>query len=150
MEYLSQLFGGLCILLGGGLIIWQILAMERAAASRRWPRAPGEVLRSFVDRQEDSEGPMYLVKVICRYRVGDSEYTCNRLRFGLALWSNIPMSYFSRALRKYKGGDSVEVSYNPRKPEDSVLEPGFAPTMLSGLGFGLAFLLLGIFIFRQK
>lgn len=143
----TWLAGGLLTLTGAGLILWQALSMQRAAASRQWPRAHGEVLRSFVDEQEDSDAP-YLVKVICRYRVDGTEYTCNRLRFGLALWSSIPMTWFSRALKKYHVGDSVEVAYNPKRPEESVLEPGFAVTMLSGLGFGFLFLVLGILTLR--
>lgn len=148
-ELITQLAGGLCTLIGMGLILWQALAMERAAASRRWPRAPGEVLRSFVDKEEDDEESFYLVKVICRYRVGDAELTCSRLRFGMPLWSSVPMTWFSRALRKYRRGDRVEVAYNPKRLEDSVLEPGFAPTMLSGLGFGLVFFIVGIWILRS-
>jgi hypothetical protein len=150
-ELFNLLAGGLSILLGGVSIVWQALAIERAAESRRWPRAPGKVLRSFVDRREDGDGdgPVYLVKVICRYKVGDSEYTCDRLRFGLALWTSVPMTYFSRALRKYRVGDNVEVFYNPQNPEESVLEAGFAPAMLSGLGFGLAFFVMGILFLRQ-
>jgi hypothetical protein len=148
-ELLNYLTGGVVTAIGGGLIVWQALAMERAAASRKWPRAPGKVLRAFVDKEEDNEGPAYRVKVVCRYRVGDSEHTCERLRFGISLWTSIPMTYFSRALRKYTPGDSVEVAYNPQKPEESVLEPGFAPTMLSGFAFGLLFFIMGIIALRQ-
>ena len=144
-ELFKNLIGGVFILTGGGLIVWQALAMERAAASRKWPRAPGKVLRVFVDRQEDNEGPTYRVKVLCRYRVGDSEYTCDRLRFGIAFWSSLPIARISRALTKYTAGDSVEVAYNPEKPEESVLEPGFALTQLSGFACGLLVFILGIF-----
>ena len=148
-ELFHHLFGGFLTLAGGGLIVWQALATERAAASRRWPRAPGVVLRAFLDRSEGDEGPAYLLKVICRYRVGDSEYTCDRLRFGIALWSSRPKSRFSRALKKYTVGDSVEVAYNPEKPEESVLEPGFALALLSGFGFGILVLVMGILMLRQ-
>ena len=145
-ELFNNLAGGVVTLMGGGLIVWQALALERAAASRKWPRAPGKVLRVFVDRKEGDEGPMYLVKVLCRYGVGDTEYTCDRLRFGIDLWSSLSIARLSRALKKYAAGDSVEVAYNPKKPEESVLEPGFAPTLLSGLAFGLVFFIAGILI----
>jgi hypothetical protein len=49
----------------------------------------------------------------------------------------------------YRVGDSVEVFYNPQNPEESVLEAGFAPAMLSGLGFGLALFVMGILFLRQ-
>lgn len=146
---MDQLIGSLFTLLGGGLIVWQVLAMERAAESRKWPRAPGRILQSFVDKKNDSDGATYLVKVVCQYKVGDFEYVCSRLRFGLSLWNSRSFAYWSRALRKYTVGSDVEVSYNPRKPEESVLEPGFALTMLTGLAFGLAFFAIGILTLRE-
>jgi hypothetical protein len=147
-ELFHYLFGGLLTLAGGGMIVWQALATERAAASRRWPRAPGVVSRAFLDRSESDEGPAYLLKVTCRYRVGDSEYNCDRLRFGIALWSHRSKSSFSRALKKYVVGKSVEVAYNPEKPEESVLEPGFALSLLPGFGFGILVFFMGILMLR--
>jgi ribosomal protein L21E len=148
-ELWNYLPGVIFTLSGGGLILWQALAVERAVESRKWPRAPGKVMRSFVDRRENSEGPIYLVKVICRYKIGDTEHICSRLRFGLPIWSYIRWTYFSRALRKYTAGDDVEVFYNPKKPEDSVLEPGLSLTLLSGFAFGFLFFALGILALRQ-
>jgi Protein of unknown function (DUF3592) len=148
-EFFHYLSGGLFILSGGGLIVWQALAMERAAASRRWPRASGKVLRVFVAEKEGGEGPVYLVKVLCQYRVGDSEYTCDRLRFGIALWNDRWIARLSRTLKKYTAGDKVEIAYDPEKPEESVLEPGFAPTLLSGFGLGFVVFIAGILVLRQ-
>jgi hypothetical protein len=148
-ELWNYLSGSTLTLCGGGLILWQALAVERAIESRKWPRAPGKVTRAFVDRREDGEGPLYLVKVLCRYRIGDSEYICSRLRFGLPLWSSIPWTYFSRALKKYTAGDDVEVAYNPKKPEESILEPGLTLTLLSGFAFGFFFFAFGILVLRQ-
>lgn len=151
-ELIHPLMGVLFTLVGGGLIVWQALAMERAAASRRWPRASGKVLRVSMDEREDTEtlgGHLYLVKVICQYRVGDSEYTCDRLRFGIASWDQRWVARLSRALKKYSAGDRVEIAFNPQKPEESVLEPGFAPTLLTGFLFSFAFFAAGLLLLRQ-
>jgi hypothetical protein len=151
-EFFHYLGGGLVILLGGGLIVWQALAMERSAASRRWPRAPGKVLRVFLDKSVDHEslhGYKYLVKVICQYKVGDSEYTCDRLHFGMELWNDRRIARRSRVLKKYAQGDRVEIAYNPQKPEESILEPGFTPALLTGLVFGLFVFIMGILFLRS-
>ncbi len=145
-ELLIHVMGGLFILLGGGLTVWQCLAIASAVESRKWPRAPGKILRSFLDRSQGSEGLVYLRRVTCQYRIGDSEYICSRIRFGISLWHSSQPGYSLRSSKQYWVGSDVEVFFNPEDPQDSVLEPGLALSLLEGLAFSLMVFGTGIFV----
>jgi hypothetical protein len=151
-NYFEIGIGTLFILTGGGLILWESLEVERALASRRWPRVAGKMLRFKREVQYGYEGPVYQDQVLCRYQVGDAELLCSRLRFGLRLWWPMPILFararFKRISQRYVDGSQVPVAYNPEKPEESVLETGLAAGMVSELLFGAAIFAFGILLLR--
>jgi hypothetical protein len=145
----------LLILIGGGLIVWQSLEIERALASRRWPRVAGK-MRQFRREERDlyGDGLLYQPQVLCRYQVGGTEFLCSRLRFGLrGLWWPrllFVLLRFKRLSQQHRVVESqVPVAYNPEKPEESVLEPGLSAGLLAGLLVGACLFAIGVLELRK-
>jgi hypothetical protein len=144
----------LLILIGGGLIVWQSLEIERALASRRWPRVAGK-MRRFRREERDlyGDGLFYQHQVLCRYQVGGTEFLCSRLRFGLrGLWWPrllFVLARFKRMSQQHVVESQVPVAYNPEKPEESVLEPGLSAGLLAGLLVGACFFAIGVLELRK-
>ena len=152
--YFELGMGILFLLIGGGLILWESLEVERALASRRWPRVPGKMIRLELEKVEGNEGTSYRYQVLCRYQVGDAELLCSRLRFGLKLSWLIPLIFararLKRIAKRHVVAGQVAVAYNPEKPEESVLETGLDAGMIFELLFGAAFFVFGILLVRQQ
>lgn len=130
---LMSLFGLVFVIIG-------IISNRRAALSKTWPTAPGEILNSTIVQHEstDSDGASstsYEPVVEYRYNVIGSPFTGKRIAYGANQFSyNIAQKIISR----YPIGSSIQVHYNPEKPADAVLE-----TKSSG---GTIFLIVGIVI----
>jgi hypothetical protein len=153
-SHLAIGLGALLILSGGGIIVWESLEIERALASRRWPRVAGKILRFHREVKFGDDWDAYQDQVLCRYQVGDAELFCSRLHFGLRTWWPMPTLFgrarFKRIARRYAVTSQVPVAYNPEKPEESVLETGLTAMMIYQLLFGAVVFALGILLLRQQ
>jgi hypothetical protein len=90
----------------------------------------------------ENVGEMYRAAVTYRYEVDGEELLGCRVRFGDSLsfgWASPARGI----VKRYTSGRQVTVRYDPNKPKDSVLEPGFNSFLLLELVIGcLVFALL--------
>lgn len=131
--------------LGTVLILDAVMLTETAEASRRWPRVRGTILKSSVERHEstrrprkDSVGPRrrvrYTANIEFRYlidgveRIGanvtfaGASKTANEGTKAVVEYANAEAA--QQVVERYPVGADVQVSYDPDRPELSVLEPG--------------------------
>jgi hypothetical protein len=123
-----------------GLASCGIWCLWNGIRSRKWQTAPGVVLHSDIEGEDDpDDSHSYRVCILYRYEVGGQEYLSKRVYFGQAvLWT----SSFDRLLRKmigYDTGTKVKVYFHSRRPSLSVLQPGMSleAWVMAILGFGL-------------
>ena len=119
--------------------------MARAADSEDWPSVSGRVIESKVVISGGSRfGITYDAIVRFRYKVGEHEYTGNRIAF---LWIDASRPKAERAVARYPLDTIVEVHVSPSDPTLSVLEAGvhwyayatvFIMAALTGVGLAFA------------
>ncbi len=130
---------------GTVLILDAVRMTETAEASMRWPRVRGTIVKSSVERHEttrrprkNSVGPRrrvrYTANVEFRYVIDGVEHTGANVTFaGASKTTNdgtkAVVEYTKgeaaqEVVARYPVGSDVQVSYDPDRPELSVLEPG--------------------------
>jgi len=90
-------------------------------ATTKWNKAPGITKRSGLAHVEVGKDPAWRPLVVYKYKVEGVEYTNDVIAFqpyiGLA-------GYEANVLRMhYTPGTCIDVTYDPKNPADSVLEP---------------------------
>ena len=113
--------------------LWNIVS---ALDSRKWPHVPGVIvaLRSPA-------------AMTYSFRVQGEEHTGHRPCFGDSARSNLA---FLLAGPRYAPDAKVTVHYNPDKPRDCVLEPGWNVFLILDLLFGLVFLGVAVVFFQNR
>ncbi|MGZ8286168.1 MAG: DUF3592 domain-containing protein [Allosphingosinicella sp.] len=152
MEYVGFGMLALGILWVAGFGFAHFRAVGKAKAAETWPTATGRVTSSEVIEEEsrDREGgtsTWYNPVVSYSYSAAGRELTGRRLRFGN--YRSASRKKAEAALAAYPAGASPTVRYDPRNPEECVLEtakPG--PIYLIMALFG--FLFIGFAIFWQS
>jgi len=96
--------------------------------------ADGVIVSSKLEQHSDSEGTSYTPAVEYRYSVGRQEHVGRRINYS---WVATSSQGARQAIAQYPAGQRVTVYYDPRRPEDSLLEPG----LHSGQAFLALFLL---------
>lgn len=154
MKGKSILFGLIFLAVGGGLLAWGFNTMGKAKASMSWPTAKGKVLHSGVERKVSTSTSntgsgrrrrtttTYEADVRYEYRVDANRYSGNKVSFGEYSSSN--RGHAERIVDRYPKGKSVEVFYNPDKPDTAVLEPGVSGGVYIPLGIGALFAVIGL------
>ncbi len=144
MQFSPQIAGLITIVLGlgsGAYLLWSLI---RQHASKRWATTRGEILESNIE--EDSDG--WAPHVRYAYDVERKHYVNDRLYFHL---SNRSTERDARKhLSPYPVGKTVTVYYNPRKPEEAVLDrqmPLWLP--LFWLFFASFMLVVGVAMWRD-
>ncbi len=120
LDFLIKLV--LCVAIYGGLV-YTVLNMFYSLLATQWPKARGKVAYAGVDEDYDgSEGGSYKPVIEFKYTVRGKEYISNRFAFGF-LSSGFKLLAID-IYRKYSNRPNVMVSYNPKKPQNSVLLTG--------------------------
>ena len=129
--------------------------VSRAAASSRWPRTAGKVVRSAtheehdVDKKTGDASVTYSADTVIQYEVAGKQYATNLIHFGQTLGSGDASEAELQQLR-YPVGGEVPVSYDPSQPWIAAARPGLHGEAFWLPGAGLAFLLpaaLALFVF---
>src|ERR1039457_6936978 len=129
--------------------------VSRAAASSRWPRTAGKVVRSDTREQHSVEKKtgdvsiIYSADTLIQYGVAGKQYSTNLIHFGQTLGSGDASEAELQRLR-YPVDGEVSVSYDPRQPWIAAARPGIHAEAFWLPGAGLAFLLpaaLALFVF---
>ncbi|MDP2654630.1 MAG: DUF3592 domain-containing protein [Candidatus Omnitrophota bacterium] len=135
------LIGGFCLWMG-----WSGIRESRSSAS--WSPAEGRVVSSKVSAQtihrRGADGIEFKAEVIYEYVADGVRHTSSRVRWG-------GENFLSREdaeafLQGYPMGKTVTVHYNPRKPDQAILENGSEDTGVLYLvtGFGVVLVVLGL------
>ena len=117
----GQAIGAFILLVAGfGFSLWIAYDMYYAYVSRSWPVTSGEIIH-IEERKQRSGGTSPIMTF--QYRVNEQQYKSRNIAFG---YNEHNGRYPAReALRKaYPVGKQVNVFYNPKYPEMSVLRPG--------------------------
>ena len=134
------------ILIAGTVKTWQ------AREARSWPQAMGKVVTSAAEVREvrvsddDREDGHRMEKrnfanVVYEYSAGGRKLQCNRISIG----EDLGNFQVAEKLAKYPAGSVVTVYYNPRHPEQAVLERDMPKGMWGCLGIGTAIVLAIVF-----
>ena len=142
---LSLLIGGLMLITG-----FLITDIPRMIVSPGWPTTGGTIILRRLSgvKFEEYDGDFYeKIDAYIRYQytVGDVKYTSNAIDATKRLY------YPYDVAARYPEGKEVVVYYNPIKPSEAVIEPGFVHVFQGIdiysyllLGVGLYFIHVGI------
>ena len=141
---------------GIGLIILAIVvsALREVAAMKRWPVASGRVLSSKVEKYRDSTGggdysgnrvrmTLYRPVVLYEYKIAGKRFQGNRITQSPGLNRGVP-DFAEKIVQRYARGSEIEVRYNPKRPEESVLEPRLPASWILALLIALGLLALAV------
>jgi hypothetical protein len=128
---------GLCCLMGFVAVLVGLRNVQRALASKEWPQVYGRITES----KSVYANEVYSPEIRYAYVVNGQEFTGSKITYG-DFYSSNP-SRTQRMLSRYSLNSSVAVSFNPKKPHESVLEPGAWSRALFPVFVGIAFVIFG-------
>jgi hypothetical protein len=126
-----------------GWFSYSVIGDVKAILTKSWPSTNGTVINSEVKRGTSSKGsPKYSPEISYYYQIGAMTYRSNRYSSTIARGTS---QWARQIVNKYPSGAKLTVYYNPKKQNDSVLDPGLQSdnywmTLLSG--FFIAVVLL--------
>lgn len=134
------------------VLIAAIVKTWQAREARSWPQAPGKVVTSVAELREvrvsdDEREDGYRMEsrnfanVTYEYSVGGRKLRCNRISIG----EDLGNFQVAEKLAKYPAGSIVTVYYNPRHPDQAVLERDLPKGLWGCLGIGSAVVVAIIF-----
>lgn len=136
----------------GLILIAATVKTWQAREARSWPQTSGKVVSSVAEvrdvrvSDDDREDGYRLeqhnfANVVYEYSVDGRKLSCNRISIG-----EDPGDFqVAERLAKYPAGSIVTVYYNPRDPEQAVLERDMPKGMWGCLGIGSAIVLAIVF-----
>jgi hypothetical protein len=137
-------------LIGAGLFALGWFQRKKVKASAAWPSTTGTVLDVTVRREfqqgsgDDPDSYAFYPDVRYVYAVQGRTYNGNGIRFDLRGFASEKSAW--QAVVAYPPGQAVQVFYDPRKPEQAVLErknsAGTALLIIGGVFAGIAILAL--------
>lgn len=127
------------------ILVAAIVKTWQAREARSWPQAAGKVVTSVAELREvrvsdDEREDGYRMEsrnfanVAYEYSVGGRKLSCNRISIG----EDLGNFQVAEKLAKYPAGSIVTVYYNPRHPDQAVLERDLPKGLWGCLGIGSA------------
>lgn len=149
MKSRRPLTGILFIFVGIIALIWGGIVLKNASASSAWPSVQGEVTESKVETKVErvkknerwQNRRTYWAKVHYSYSVDGAPYSGAKVSFGEYGGKEKDAR---QIVKRFPKGKSVDVYYDPEKPEMAVLEPGATKASYLFLGIGLVSFIVGI------
>ena len=151
---LVLLIGSCFVLVGVATSVFFIHRIFQGVTSSQWPFVFGELestdLKEVIYEGRDSDGTVdlasaWVVNFRYSYSVSDRKYDGSRVTYSDGI------NKTSRALRKlqkkYQGKSLIQVYYNPKNPDESVLVPGLNIFNFTPLITSVLFILTGFFIY---
>lgn len=151
----------LALVIGGfGLAVLAMVAssLREAAAMKRWPVAQGRVLSAKVEeyRSSTSRGAggardrmtLYRAALLYEYEVTGKRFRGTRVAQSTGLDRGVP-EFAARVVERYPGGSAVGVRYNPKRPDESVLEPRVPASWMFGAAIGVSLLVLAFYTYLR-
>ena len=143
---------------GFGLAVLAIVvsSLREAAAMKRWPVAEGRVLSAKVEKYRTSVsrgtgGPrdrmtLYRPILLYEYEVAGKRFRGSRVAQSPGLNRGVP-EFAQKVVDRYPIGSAVAVRYNPRRPDESVLEARVPNSWIFGAAVGVALLVLAVYTY---
>lgn len=134
----------LFILIGLVISYFTYSLLINSFESKNWPKKEGVILSSeFVSSIDSDKKPIYTAEILYEYYIENIKYVGNSVTVGGLTYTSNP-NYAQLLINKYQKNTKVEVFYNPKNPEQAVLEPGF--NWLASLPFliGIIFSFVGL------
>lgn len=127
------------------ILVAAIVKTWQAREARSWPQVAGKVVTSVAEVREvrvsdDEREDGYRMEsrnfanVTYEYSVGGRKLSCNRISIG----EDLGNFQVAEKLAKYPAGSIVTVYYNPRHPDQAVLERDLPKGLWGCLGIGSA------------
>lgn len=138
--------GLLFVVIGAAFAYVGYSSYQLGLQSKDWPVAMGSVIQSEIEKRTEYTGTGSSRRKVVKsyavvkytYSVENRDYQSGRITFGQ---SKNPHNTVAR----YPKGKSIQVYYNPRKPDQAVLEPGADKTLsLVFIGLGVVLALIGL------
>ena len=134
------------------ILIAAVVKTWQAREARSWPQAPGKVVTSVAEVREvrvsdDEREDGYrtenrnFANVTYEYSVGGRKLRNNRISIG----EDLGDFQVAEKLAKYPAGSIVTVYYNPRHPDQAVLERDLPKGLWGCLGIGTVIVLAIVF-----
>ena len=134
------------------ILIAAIVKTWQAREARSWPLVSGKVVTSVAEVREvrvsdDEREDGYRMEsrnfanVTYEYSVSGRKLSCNRISIG----EDLGNFQVAEQLAKYPAGSIVTVYYNPRHPDQAVLERDLPKGLWGCLGIGSAIVVAIIF-----
>jgi hypothetical protein len=146
--------GSCFVLVGVATGVFFIYRIFQGVTSSQWPFVMGELesaeLKEVIYEGRDSDGTAdlasaWVVNFKYSYSVSDRKYDGSRVTYSDGI------NKTSRALRslqkKYQRKSVMQVYYNPKNPDQSVLVPGLSIFNFTPLITSVLFILAGLFIY---
>ncbi len=97
-----------------------------------WKTTQATITASQVNKIDDSEGTFYKPHITYRYNVGMKEYSSSQINPSGSWQSSFP-SIASKPISRHPVGQTVQVYFNPSRPEESFLERKGLLYIMAGL-----------------
>ena len=149
------------LVIGGfGLAVLAIVvsSLREAAAMKRWPVAQGRVLSAKVEEYRESVsrgtgGPrdrmtLYRPVLLYEYEVAGKRFRGSRIAQSPGLDCGVP-EFAQKVIGRYPVGTAVAVRYNPKRPDESVLEPRVPGSWILAAAVGIALLVLAVYTYYR-
>src|SRR3954467_2918964 len=149
------------LVIGGfGLAVLAIVvsSLREAAAMKRWPAAEGRVLSAKVEKYRASVsrgtgGPrdrmtLYRPVLLYEYEVAGKRFRGSRIAQSPGLDRGVP-EFAQKVIDRYPVGTAVAVRYNPKRPDESVLEARVPGSWIFGAAVGIALLMLAAYVYYR-
>ncbi len=146
------LMGLLFVLFGGVALAAAVSEVVRNSKSRYWPIVVGTVVVSrLAEKERLGTGgerllPWFYVDVTCEYFVLAKRFEIRQEDINDGRMYDTK-SDAELALAKYPVGQQIPVYYNPNKPSESKVSPGFSVSpLIFGSLVGLPFFCVGVYL----
>jgi hypothetical protein len=134
-------FGVIAIVIGAVLYSVQFRQGLRADASKKWPRAPGTVIASVLEKLPGHRW-RYRAVLQYSYRVAGKDYQASSIFWG---GNEGREKHMTSVVETYPAGSNVRVFYDPKNPTEAVLDPIQNTASRQLVLYALAMVTLGLF-----
>ncbi|MFX1569069.1 MAG: DUF3592 domain-containing protein [Promethearchaeota archaeon] len=125
--------------------------LVKASKSRKWLYVEGDIEKVMVLRKKEEQTVSYSVDVTYNYEVEGRKFTNHQIKLDFVHGTRtfVPKIFAMMKVEKYQEGNKINVFYDPRNPNESILERGlslFSFFLMLIVGIGL--FLFGFFVIQ--
>lgn len=144
---------------GFAVLVLVASSLREAAAMKRWPVAQGRVLSAKVEeyRTSASRGAggardrmtLYRAALVYEYEVAGKRFRGTRVAQSPGMDRGVP-EFAAKVVDRYPNGSAVAVRYNPKRPNESVLEPRVPASWIFGAAIGVVLLVQAVYTYLRE